>query len=84
MAYSFKTLEQVVQAFGLRVSSQVLFDQCPAIEPTEFFKLLLKRELDWAKAVGTEKARRGADFADAIGGAGTNSSTDQRFFRTRI
>ena len=58
MAYSdFKTLEQVVQAFGLKVSSQVLFDQCPAIEPTEFFKLLLKRELDWAKAVGTEKAR---------------------------
>lgn len=58
MAYSdFKTLDQVVQAFGLKVSSQVLFDWCPAIEPTEFFKLLLKRELDWAKAVGTEKAR---------------------------
>lgn len=58
MAYSdFKTLEQVVQAFGLQVNSQVLFEQCPKIEPTEFFKLLLKRELDWAKAVGTEKAR---------------------------
>jgi len=58
MAYSdFKTLEQVVQTFGLTVSSQVLFNACPTIEPTDFFKLLLKRELEWAKAVGTEKAR---------------------------
>jgi hypothetical protein len=58
MAYSdFKSLEQVVEAFKLSVNAQVLFDDCPAIAPTEFFQTLLKRELNWAKAVGTEKAR---------------------------
>jgi hypothetical protein len=58
MAYSdFKSLEQAVEAFNLAVSTQTLFDNCPAIAPTEFFQTLLKRELDWAKAVGTEKAR---------------------------
>lgn len=58
MAYTdFKSLEQVVEAFKLSVKAQTLFDNCPAITPTDFFQTLLKRELDWAKAVGTEKAR---------------------------
>lgn len=47
MAYSdFKTLEQVVQAFGLSVESRVLFGDRPGVEPTAFFTQLLQRELD--------------------------------------
>jgi hypothetical protein len=58
MVYSdFKTLEQVVHAFDLTVQTQVMFNDCPTVEPTDFFHRLLDRELEWAKAVGTEKAR---------------------------
>jgi hypothetical protein len=58
MAYSdFKSLEQAVEAFRISVRVQTLFDRCPPIAPTDFFQTLLERELDWAKAVGTEKAR---------------------------
>jgi hypothetical protein len=53
----FKTLEQVVHAFDLTVQTQVMFNDCPTVEPTDFFNRLLDRELEWAKAVGTEKAR---------------------------
>jgi hypothetical protein len=58
MAYSdFKSLEQAVEAFQISVQVQSLFRDCPPIAPTDFFQTLLARELDWAKAVGTEKAR---------------------------
>jgi hypothetical protein len=58
MAYSdFKSLEQAVEAFEISVRVQTLFVDCPSIAPSEFFQTLLVRELDWAKAVGTEKAR---------------------------
>ena len=58
MAYSdFKTINQVKASFDLNISLINLFTQIEPIEPSEYLKITLKRNLQVAFDNDTEKAR---------------------------
>ncbi|MGB3650304.1 MAG: hypothetical protein WBA41_03720 [Rivularia sp. (in: cyanobacteria)] len=58
MAYSNFTLAKVKADFGLTVDeTQNLFNNIPAVEPSEILTVILQDYIPLATAIGTEKAR---------------------------
>jgi hypothetical protein len=58
MAYSNFTLAKVKSDFGLTVDeTQNLFNDIPAVEPSEILTVILQDYIPLATAIGTEKAR---------------------------
>ncbi len=58
MAYSNFTLAKVKADFGLTVDeTQNLFNNIPAVEPSEILTMILQDYIPLATAIGTEKAR---------------------------
>ncbi len=58
MAYSNFTLAKVKADFGLTVDeTQNLFNDIPAVEPSEILTMILQDYIPLATAIGTEKAR---------------------------
>lgn len=58
MAYSNFTLAKVKSDFGLTVDeTQNLFNNIPAVEPSEILTMILQDYIPLATAIGTEKAR---------------------------
>lgn len=58
MAYSdFKTISQVTASFDLNMSQVNLFSEIEGVEPSEYLKITLKRNLKVAFDNDTEKAR---------------------------
>lgn len=58
MAYSNFTLAKVKEDFGLTVDeTQNLFNDIPAVQPSEILSVILQDYIPLATAIGTEKAR---------------------------